>query len=116
MARQLDDSSRGGGHFRLVHALTDHSHPPSEAGMRTTVATVIAVAASLTLAACAERDTTSPRAAAPDRADASGNPNQGSCNFNNVKSAAGNYFVSNKDTVYGLIKSMSGAYTGGGAT
>ena len=82
--------------------------------MRLSPAVFLSVVGAAILVACGDNTSTTPRANAPGRADASGNPNQGSCNFNNVKSAAGNYFISNRDTVYGLIKSMSGAYTGGG--
>ena len=74
---------------------------------RITVAT-ISVAASLALAACAERDTTSPRSIS------SGDPSfargGSTCNFSTVKSAAQAYFTSNQDPVYDMIKVMQSAF------
>lgn len=77
---------------------------------RLTVATV-SVAASLALAACAERDTTSPRAIAPDQANAANvpAPPASTCDINATKAAARGYFTSSQDIAFGLIGDMSKA-------
>lgn len=75
---------------------------------RLTVATV-SVAASLALAACAERDTTSPRAISSSGASFAGRGGA-SCSFNTVSSTASAYFTSNQDPVIGMIKVMKDAF------
>ena len=83
---------------------------------RLTVATV-SVAASLALAACAERDTTSPRSVAASRASYTLTPS-GTCDFGAIQQAGQAYFaVYGNDPVKDLVKSMKDAYNtaGGGA-
>jgi len=75
---------------------------------RLTVATV-SVAASLALAACAERDTTSPRAISSGGASFAGRGGS-TCNFTTVSSTASAYFTSNRDPVIDMIKVMKDAY------
>ena len=74
---------------------------------RLTVATV-SVAASLALAACAERDTTSPRAISSSGASFARGGS--SCVFNTVSSTAQAYFTSNQDPVFDMIKVMKDAF------
>ena len=81
---------------------------------RLTVAT-ISVAASLALAACAERDTTSPRSISPGQASLAGGPNSTACDFTNISKAAKDYFTSAQDPVYDTISTWSSAYKTSGA-
>jgi len=81
---------------------------------RLTFATV-SVAASLALAACAERDSTSPRSISPGDASFQGGPNSTACDFNNINKAAKDYFTSTSDSVYDIISAWSNAYKSTGA-
>jgi len=80
---------------------------------RLTVATM--VASSLVLAACAERDSTSPRAISAGGASYARGGS--SCVFNTVSSTAQAYFTSNQDPVFDMIKVMKDAFnTNNGGT
>jgi hypothetical protein len=84
---------------------------------RITVAT-ISVAASLALAACAERDTTSPRRISPNEASRTVVTSWPVCDetFKTIKDA-GTAFFANRDVGNSLISDMQKAYKqGGGAT
>ena len=79
---------------------------------RITVAT-ISVALSLALAACAERDTTSPRAISSGGASFAGRGGS-TCSIQGVSSAAQAYFTSNQDPVFDMIKVLKDAFNNGG--
>ena len=81
---------------------------------RITVAT-FSVAVSLALAACAERDTTSPRSINPGEASLAGGPNSTACDFNNIIKAGKDYYTSTADSVYDIISAWSTAYKQTGA-
>jgi hypothetical protein len=81
---------------------------------RITVATM-SIAASLALAACAERDTTSPRSISAGQASFQGGPNSTACDFTNISKAAKNYFTSSQDPVYAILSSWATAYKNNGA-
>jgi len=82
---------------------------------RLTVATV-SVAASLALAACAERDTTSPRQITANEASRSIVTAWPACDptFVAIKNGAGDFFSSKKDAAYDLIAAMTKDYKAGG--
>jgi hypothetical protein len=61
------------------------------------------------LAACAERDTTSPRAISSGGASFAGRGGS-TCSFSTVSSTASAYFTSNQDPVVDMIKVMKDAY------
>jgi hypothetical protein len=82
--------------------------------MRRTTVAAISVASSLALAACAERDTTSPRSVAPGQAAFQNAPTS-TCNFTNVTNAARNYFTSSGDVVFSAISTWPSAYSSTGA-
>lgn len=77
--------------------------------MRRNIVATISVAASLALAACAERDTTSPRDISSGGPSFSGRGGS-TCAFNTVSSAASAYFKSNQDPVFNMIKAMKDAF------
>ncbi|HVE33961.1 MAG TPA: hypothetical protein VNC18_10395 [Gemmatimonadaceae bacterium] len=68
------------------------------------------------MAACAERDTTSPRQISPSEAARNVVTAWPTCDatFNAIKTAAGNFFSSKRDAAFGLIADMSKDYKAGG--
>ena len=82
---------------------------------RLTVATV-SVAASLALAACAERDTTSPRQITASEASRSIVSAWPACDptFVAIKNTAGDFFSSKRDVAFDLIAGMTKDYKAGG--
>src|SRR5690242_1026367 len=101
--------------FRIDRPLHSPSSLTTEEVMRRlTVATI--VASSLALAACAERDSTSPRSINPGQASFAGGPNSTACSFTNIDKAAKAYFTSNQDPVYSILSTWSTAYKTNPAT
>jgi len=82
--------------------------------MRRLHVALITVVGSLVVAACTERDTTSPRGITAGGSDASVIPAPSTtCDFSAIKSVARSYFTSNQDSALIYDAAMQKAYNGG---
>ena len=85
--------------------------------MRRSPVALIPLVGLLFLGACTGRDSTAPRGIAPDQSNLAVAPADPAttCDANATKKAAGDYFTSNQDPVYGYLNDFFNAYKSGGA-